>query len=195
MPTPYYPSLIQTIQADTGEIAQLQYDIQNAPPAMREISTKLFNVLTKLTYHSVALTEELLRLNVLQRSQPAPARAAQAPAAQPVQQTVSPFPAPPLLSMPNMSSPSASAGNSPLDNIIPCDVAQVVITATGTRVIPPAGAAAAPVVLPPNTPVDLSRMQAPVPPPAPSGATQVVLPPGGALPPDVQAALAARQGT
>jgi hypothetical protein len=192
MPTAYYNSLLQTIQPELGEIPQLQYDIQNAPPAMREISTKLFNVATVLTYHVVALTEELVRLNVLQRTRPAVAQAPQAP--QPAQQTLSPFPAPPVISLPRLTSPSLASAASPGD-VTPCDVPQVVITTSGTRVIPAAGSGLAPAVLPPHTPVNLAQVRAPLaPPPIPDGVSQVVLPRGGAMPPEVQVALAARQG-
>jgi hypothetical protein len=193
MPTPYYKNLLQTLQTG-GEISQLQYDIQNAPPAMKVISTNLFNVATCLLYHCVALTEELVRLNVLQRAQPAPPQVAPTPATQPARQTISPFPPTPTISLPQLSTPSLSSNTSPGD-LTPCDVPQVVITPTGTRVIPPAGAGSAPVMLPPNAPVNLEQVQGrAVPPPATDGPAQVTLPRGGALPPDVQTALDARQG-
>ena len=188
MPTPYYDELLRTLHPN-GDLTQLPYDVQNAPPAMREITTKMFNVVSALLYHNVALTEELVRLNVLQRQSPTPLPVA------PVTQTVPTYlPTLPTLSMPRLSSPTSMPGGAPGD-VTPCDVPQVVITAQGTRVIPPAGTTATPVVLPPNTPVDLTRVQAaPAPPPAPDGVAQVVLPRGGALPAEVQSALAARQG-
>jgi hypothetical protein len=192
MPTPYYDLLLKTMQLE-GEVAQLQYDVQNSPPAMKEIITKLFNVTATLLYHVVALTEELVRLNVLQRTPQAPAPAPQAsPQARVVPQTLSPFPAPPAVSLPRLASPSAGAGAAPGDPA-PCDVAQVVMTTTGTRVIPPAGTGAPPVVLPPHVPVNLAQVQG-APPPSPDGTPQGILPRGGALPPEVQAALDARQG-
>jgi hypothetical protein len=194
MPTPYYDLLLKTLQAE-GEISQLQYDIQNSPPAMKEITTKLFNVVTLNLYHTVALTEELVRLNVLRRAEQVPVPAPQAAPQQSraVQQTLSPFPSPPTISLPRLATPSTGAGISPTE-ITPCDVPQVVITAGGTRVIPPVGTGATPVVLPPNTPVNLEHMQvAPAPTPVANGA-DVVLPRGGALPAEVQSALNARQG-
>jgi hypothetical protein len=195
MPTQYYNRLLQTLIPE-GEIAQLQYDIQNAPPAMSSIANKLFNAVTILVYHNVALTEELLRLNVLQRIPPKPAQAARAtaPATLPTPQTLSPFPSPPSIPLPFLTVPPAASGSAPGEPA-PCDVAQVVITTAGTKVIPPAGTGAAPVVLPPNTPVDLTKMQGqPTLPPAPDGSPQVVLPPGGVMSPEVQAALNTRQG-
>jgi hypothetical protein len=191
MATQYYDALIKTLLSE-GEVSQLQYDIHNAPPAMREISTKLFNVTTTLLYHCVALTEELMRLNVLQRVQPPAPPSTRAQAPQATQLTS--FPAPPTLSLPRLAPPSAAAGAAPGD-LTPCDVAQVVITAQGTKVIPPAGTRTAPVFVPPNTPVDLAQIQnASLPPPAPEGVNQVVLPRGGELSPEVQAALNSRQG-
>ena len=71
MPTPYYDELLRTLHPN-GDLTQLPYDVQNAPPAMREITTKMFNVVSALLYHNVALTEELVRLNVLQRQSPPP---------------------------------------------------------------------------------------------------------------------------
>ena len=193
MPTPYYNRLLQTLTPE-GEIAQLTYDIQNAPPAMSAITNKLFNLVAILAYHNVALTEELLRLHVLQRAQPKPTQATRTPATQPTPQTLSPFPAPPSIQLPFLTAPPVASSSAPGEPA-PSDVPNVVITSGGTKVIPAAGSGAAPVVLPPNTPVDLARLQAsPVPPPAPDGSEQVVLPPGGAMPPEVQAALAARQG-
>jgi hypothetical protein len=193
MPTPYYTMLLRTLQPE-GEIPQLQYDIQNSPPAMKDITTKLFNLVTTLTYHCVALTEELLRLNVLRRTPASPAQSPQAsPQARVAPQTLSPFPAPPTISLPHQTSPSAVPGAAPSD-FAPCDVAQVVMTPQGSRVIPPAGSGAAPVVLPPHVPVNLAPVQAPpAPTPAVDGSAQVVLPRGGSLPPEVQAALDSRQ--
>ncbi len=190
MPTPYYQQLLQDLSPD-GAITQLVYDVQNAPPAMREITTKLFNVVTNLLYHNAALTEELVRLNVLQRQQATPL-VAPAPTPQAAPATVPRQTALPMLSLPRLGSPASGPSAAP-NEITPCDVAQVVITAQGTKVIPPVGTGAAPVTLPPNTPVSLEQVV--MPPPAPDGVNQVVLPRGGALPPEVQAALNNRQGS
>ena len=194
MPTPYYDNLVSLIQ-ENGEVTQLLYDMQNASTALalQEVTKRLFNVTTHLLYHSVALTEELVRLRVLQRLSTSRSPAAVAPAPAPVPAPAFPsYPAPPTIPLPNLAPPASSTS---MGDLTPCDVAQVVITPTGTRVIPPAGTGAAPVVLPPNTPVRLDQVQGrPVPPPAPPGVSQVVLPQGGALPPEMQAALDSRQG-
>lgn len=189
MPTAYYAHLLKNLQ-EGGEVSQLLHDIQNAPPAMKMISTNMFNTLANVVYHVVALTEELVRLNVLQRLPPA------APVARPQasQHVTSPFPPAPTLTLPHLATPAVAAAGIPAD-VTPCDVAQVVITREGTRLIPPAGSGAPPVTLPPNTPVNLAPVQSQVTPPPPQdGATQVILPRGGALPPEVQAALNERQG-
>jgi hypothetical protein len=198
MNTEYLNQLLQMAR-EGGEIEQLQYDLQNASTtlALQDAMKRLFNVVTLLTYH--ILHEAISR----QVSAPRQAPVEQIPAPAPVQpqQCLQPqlnmhsnfglpgLPArPPTISQPALSTPSSNG----MPGIPPSDVVNVVLTPQGTQVIPPVGAGA-PVSLPVNTPVRLNHvMGQPELPPASPGVAQVVVPQGGALTPEVEAALSAR---
>lgn len=189
MPTPYYQQLVQLVQPG-GELEQLQYDVAYASTALaqRETNQRMFNMNANLIYHCIALTEELVRHGVLPRGQQAAPPPAPPLAPAPAVPAHSPFPSPPSISMRLPSGPSTYAGAPGTNEISPTDVPQVVITPDGTRVIPPAGSSASPVVVPPNTPVRLDQMAPASPPPG------AVLPQGGIVTPELAAALASRQG-
>lgn len=189
MPTPYYQQLIQLVQPG-GELEQLQHNVENASTALaqRETNQRMFNLNANLIYHCIALTEELVRRGILPRGQQAVPAPAPVPAPPPAAPAYSPFPAPPSIAMLRPSAPSAPSGFPGTNEISATDVPQVVITPSGTKVIPPAGSGAAPVVVPPNTPVRLDQLTPASP---PLGA---VLPQGGVMTPELEAALGTRQG-
>ena len=193
MPTPYYQSLIQLVQPG-GELEQLQHDVENASTALaqRETNQRMFNLNANLIYHCISLTEELIRLRVLQRGQQAAPTPTPVIAPAPAAPAYYTFPAPPSIAMLRPSAPSASAGLPGTSEISPTDVPQVVITPSGTKVIPPAGSGAAAVVVPPNTPVRLDQVGGPPAPAAPPPG--IVVPQGGIVTPELAAALASRQG-
>ena len=196
MTTEYLPHLIQLAQVG-GELSSIQYDLQNASTALalQDAVKRLFNVVSILLYHSIhdAVQREGVPSAEPVR-QPAPAPVQQAPALSPQASMHSSFglpglpSRPPIISQPGLA-PTSSNG---MPGIAPSDVANVVITPQGTQVIPPAGAGM-PVTLPPNVAVDLAHMGGkPELPPAPPGVAQVVVPAGGAVTPELAAALAAR---
>ena len=196
MSTEFLPHLIQLAQVD-GELASIQHDLQNASTtlALQDVVKRLFNVVSLHLYHSIhdAVGREGQPAAEPVR-QPAPAPIQQAPSLSPPAPMHASFglpglPArPPIISQPGLA-PSSSNG---MPGISPSDVANVVITPQGTQVIPPAGTGA-PITLPPNVAVDLTHMSGqPVLPPAPPGVAQVVVQRGGAVTPELAAALAAR---
>jgi hypothetical protein len=202
MTTAYFPPLVQLAQVG-GELSSIQNDLQNASTtlALQDVVKRLFNVVSLHLYHTIHDTAG--RMNDMGAAQPqapaAPVRAVapvqQAPALSPQSSMHSNFGLPglpnrpPIISQPGLAPPASSGG---MPGIAPSDVANVVITPQGTQVIPPAGAGA-PITLPPNTAVDLARMSGrPELPPAPPGVAQVVVPQGGAVTPELAAALAAR---
>ena len=196
MSTEFLPHLIQLAQVG-GELASIQNDLQNASTtlALQDVVKRLFNVVSLHLYHSIhdAVGREGPPAAEPVR-QPAPAPVQQAPALSPQASMHSSFglpglpTRPPIISQPGLA-PAAANG---MPGIAPSDVANVVITPQGTQVIPPAGAGT-PITLPPNVAVDLAHMGGrPELPPAPPGVAQVVVPAGGAVTPDLAAALAAR---
>ena len=196
MPTEFLPHLIQLAQVG-GELASIQNDLQNASTtlALQDVVKRLFNVVSLHLYHSIHDAVDRERQPAAEPvRQPAPAPVQQAPALSPQASMHSNFglpglpTRPPIISQPGLA-PTSSNG---MPGIAPSDVANVVITPQGTQVIPPAGAGT-PITLPPNVAVDLAHMGGrPELPPAPPGVAQVVVPPGGAVTPDLAAALASR---
>jgi hypothetical protein len=197
MTTEYLPHLIQLAQVG-GELASIQNDLQNASTtlALQDVVKRLFNVVSLHLYHSIH--DSVNRMNgqpaVEPVQQPAPVAVQQAPALSPQSNMHSSFglpglpTRPPAISQPGLA-PASSNG---MPGITASDVANVVITPQGTQVIPAAGTGA-PITLPPNTAVDLAHMGGrPELPPAPPGVVQVVVPQGGAVTPDLAAALASR---
>jgi hypothetical protein len=200
MTTEYLPHLIQLAQVG-GELASIQHDLQNASTtlALQDVVKRLFNVVSLHLYHSIH--DAVDHMNAQGAAQPqaaaepvyVPAPVQQAPALSPQASMHSSFglpglpTRPPIVSFPGLA-PTASNG---MPGISPSDVANVVITPQGTQVIPPTGAGA-PITLPPNVAVDLVHMGRPELPPAPPGVAQVVVPQGGAVTPELAAALAAR---
>ena len=195
MNTEYLKQLLQMAQ-EGGEISQLQYDLQNASTtlALQDAMKRLFNVVTMATYHIIH--DAIDRQSSLPRQ--APVEQAQAPAPVQPQQYLQPqlnmhsnfgLPGrPPTISQPALSTPSSNG----MPGIPPSDVVNVVLTPQGTQVIPPVGSGA-PVTLPVNTPVRLNHvMGQPELPPASPGVAQVIVPQGGAITPEVEAALAGR---
>jgi hypothetical protein len=196
MSTEFLPHLIQLAQVG-GELASIQNDLQNASTtlALQDVVKRLFNVVSLHLYHSIhdAVNREGPQAAEPVR-QPAPAPVQQAPALSPQSSMHSNFGLPGLPSRPpTITQPGlAPASANGMPGIAPSDVANVVITPQGTQVIPPAGAGT-PITLPPNVAVDLAHMGGrPELPPAPPGVAQVVVPAGGAVTPDLAAALAAR---
>jgi hypothetical protein len=201
MTTAYYSHLVQLAQVG-GELASIQNDLQNASTtlALQDVVKRLFNVESLHLYHSIHDTAGRMGDQTAQPQAPVePVRAVapvqQAPALSPQSSMHSNFglpglpSRPPIISQPGLAPPSSSGG---MPGIAPSDVANVVITPQGTQVIPPAGTGA-PITLPPNTAVDLAHMGGkPELPPAPPGVAQVVVPQGGAVTPELAAALAAR---
>ena len=197
MSTEFLPHLIQLAQVG-GELASIQNDLQNASTtlALQDVVKRLFNVESLHLYHSIhdAVNRDGQQA-VEPVRQPAPAPVQQAPALSPQASMHSSFGLPglipnrpPIISQPGLA-PASSNG---MPGIAPSDVANVVITPQGTQVIPAAGTGA-PITLPPNVAVDLAHMSGrPELPLAPPGVAQVVVPAGGAVTPDLAAALAAR---
>ena len=196
MSTEFLPHLIQLAQVG-GELASIQNDLQNASTtlALQDVVKRLFNVVSLHLYHSIHdAVDRDGRPAAEPVRQPAPAPVQQAPALSPQASMHSSFglpglpTRPPTVSFPALT-PASSNG---MPGIAPSDVANVVITPQGTQVIPAAGTGS-PITLPPNVAVDLAHMGGrPELPPAPPGVAQVVVPPGGAVTPDLAAALASR---
>jgi hypothetical protein len=200
--TQYLNDLLRMAQQ---EMEGLRYDFMNASThfSLQAACQKLFDQHVTLLHHVILDTYQ--RLQQDQRAaQPAPAPApapaqppvpAGIPVARPVVRPAAQ--APVVVDLPPPV-PIGQPGLSPsLDPSIPSappvqpGIANVFVTAQGTRVIAPDGSRA---VLPPGAPVtpDLVSPAPPVPPPAPPGVQQVVLPPGGGISPDVAAAIANR---
>ena len=198
MPTEFLPPLIQLAQVG-GELASIQNDLQNASTtlALQDVVKRLFNVVSLHLYHSIhdsVNRDGQPAAEPIRQPAPAPAPAQQAPALSPQASMHSNFglpslpTRPPIISQPGLAPASANG----MPGIAPSDVANVVITPQGTQVIPAAGTGS-PITLPPNVAVDLAHMSGqPVLPPAPPGVAQVVVPQGGAVTPELAAALAAR---
>ena len=201
MTTEYLPHLIQLAQVG-GELASIQHDLQNASTtlALQDVVKRLFNVVSLHLYHSIH--DAVDRTNAQGPAHPqaaaepvyVPAPVQQAPALSPQASMHSSFglpnllARPPIISQPGLA-PTSSNG---MPGITASDVPNVEITPQGTRVIPPTGAGA-PITLPPNVAVDLTHMAGRLElPPAPPGVAQVVVPQGGAVTPELAAALAAR---
>ena len=196
MSTEVRPHLIQVAHVG-GELASIQNALQNASTtlALQDVVKRLFNVVSLHLYHSIhdAVNRESPQAAEPIR-QPAPAPVQQAPALSPQSSMHSNFglpglpTRPPTITQPGLAPTSANG----MPGIAPSDVANVVITPQGTQVIPAAGTGM-PITLPPNTAVDLAHMGGrPELPPAPPGVAQVVVPAGGAVTPELAAALAAR---
>ena len=163
MNTQHLNYLIQLVRE---ELPSLQHDIQNGSNALalRPSVERLFNIVSHLVHNEI---EEGFPSGNLPADLLVP---------------------PPIITQPTLSPPQAPE----IPDITASDVPQVVVTPTGTRVIPPRGTGPA-VMLPPGVAVDLTHLPSrPEPPAAPPGVAQVVLPPGGALSPEAAAALAAR---
>lgn len=192
MSSPYLPQLIQIAQQ---ELPAIQYDLTNASTlyTLQAAAQRMHNVLAYLTHHCIMASQ--------------PAQAFVAPPVQQVQQPVyqqpvyqAPAPAPVLNYSPHLAPPMAA----PLPGfgvqsppVQASQVTEVILTPQGTKVIPPGGIGAT-VNLPPGSHADASfGRAAPVTPPftpqAPVG--DVMLPQGGAMTPEVAAALGARNIT
>ena len=195
MSTEFLPHLIQLAHVG-GELASIQNDLQNASTtlALQDVVKRLFNVVSLHLYHSIhdAVNRESPQAAEPIR-QPAPAPVQQAPALSPQSSMHSNFglpglpTRPPTITQPGLAPTSANG----MPGIAPSDVANV-ITPPGPQVIPAAGTGM-PITQPPNTAVDLAHMGGrPELPPAPPGVAQVVVPAGGAVTPELAAALAAR---
>ena len=199
MSTPYFKQLITMAQVG-GELSSIQYDLQQASTALalQDVVKRLFNVVSYMLYHVIHDTAARMPEQVspqaiepVRSPAPPPSLAPQSPMHSSFGLPGLGLPGqPPTISQPGLAPPVSTTG---MPGIAPSNVANVVITPQGTQVIPQAGSGLAPVTLPPNTAVDLAHMTGnPELTPAPPGVAQVVLPPGGALPPDVAAALASR---
>jgi len=189
----YLPELVKIAQ---DEMLSLQYDIQNASTTftLQAATQRLFNIVSYLLHD--AILDAYSRMPQMSAIPAAPAQAQQAPipegAAHVPVMYAGMLPPPPIVTQPTPASMNAAPSIPGVQDIAPSNVASVMITPQGTRVIPASGAGPA-VTLPPGSAVDLATMTGrPDLPPAPPGVAQVVLPPGGALPPEVASALAAR---
>ena len=163
MSTQYVNDLVKFARE---ELPALHHDMQNASTqyTLWSACQRLFNIVSVLLHHAILEAYEKL-----------PAGAA--------------LPPPPIITQPDLA-PAQTPGLPGVPDIAPAGVAQVVITPSGTRVIPPGGAGPS-VVLPPGSAVDLASMTGkPELPPAAPGVAQVVLPPGGAMPAAVADAIA-----
>lgn len=190
MSSPYLPQLIQIAQQ---ELPGIQYDLTNASTlyTLQAAAQRMHNVLAYLTHHCIMASYP--------GGVPVVAPVAQvvAPVAPP-QQSVGHPPAAtyfPQLGQPLAPTPQLPGFGVPQQAVQPSHVAEVVLTPQGTRVIPPGGVG--PVsVLPPGSHADATFGQA-QPAMAPFHqqpqpvAGDVVLPQGGAMTPEVAAALGA----
>lgn len=185
MPTnsPYLSSLIRIVNE---EMPQLAYDIENrgsAVFAQQEIVRQIHKILLYMLHHQIL-------------------DAGGSP--EPVQQTLTPAFVPPAFRRPvSQGLPSltgAPAARSPEELMMPgpSQVTEIIVTPTGTRVIPPAGSGPG-ISVPPGAPVDATfggqngqRIESQLPPP-PSlnadGTLDVVVVP--TMTPETKAALAA----
>jgi hypothetical protein len=178
------------------EIPLLNYDFQNASTHMtlQAATQRLFNVTTYMLHHLIhAAYEE----GGTPAAAPAPAPAPVAPpvrVAPPAPVAPSPAGFPRLPSPSPISQPAANATaveGYPEATVQP-GVTNVIITAQGTRVVAPSGAAS---VVPPGEHVSLeASLGIPPQPLDEPGVATVVLPPGGGMSPDVLAALSGRTG-
>ena len=163
MSTQYVNDLVKFARE---ELPALHHDMLNASTqyTLWSATQRLFNIVSVLLHHAILEAYEKLPPGVT-------------------------IPPPPMITQPEPA-PAQMPGIPGVPDIAPAGVAQVVITPTGTRVIP-AGGTGPSVVLPPGSAVDLATMTGkPDLPPAAPGVAQVVLPPGGAMPTEVAAAIA-----
>jgi hypothetical protein len=202
----YLQLLIQIAQ----EMPGLQYDIEHAstPLAMMPLMGKLCQNVTLILHHVIIDSVERGGA-VVQRPAAAPAAPAPQAAPPPPRHTV-PVPTPIAQSLPPhlppqrpvslpylpppvpLASPALPAPPSVVADIPAAPgTVNVVITPQGTSVTTPQGVQSR---LPPGAPVplELAADLPAEPPPAPDGTVQVILPRGGAMPPDVLAALSSR---
>ena len=172
----YLPNLIQFAR----ELPQLQHDMQNASTqnTLWKSTQQLFNIVSYLLHHAIVDA-----YNNMPAGNPEPAAV---PAASPAPTPIAPAPVIPIGALPfppTITQPGLAPPQTPgMPDIAPSGVTEVI----------PAGGAGPAVVLPPNVAVDATHLGKPEPPAAPPGVAQVILPQGGALPPDVAAALASR---
>jgi hypothetical protein len=172
MSTQYVNDLVKFARE---ELPALHHDMQNASTqyTLWSACQRLFNIVSVLLHHNILEAYEKL------------------PPGATLPATPTAIPPPPMIVQPEVA-PAMIPGlpGSGIPDIAPAGVAQVVITPTGTRVIP-AGGTGPSVVLPPGSAVDLATMTGkPDLPPAAPGVAQVVLPPGGAMPAAVADAIA-----
>jgi hypothetical protein len=202
MASPYLQKLIHIAKQ---EVPSLQYDLQNAGThyALQAAAQKLFEITGYLLHHAIqeAVAQTPLAAPVARQPpsvapattpiRPAPA-VPTAQASAPIPLDVLDLPPPPAMAQPSPgSAPSMGLPETPP---IQPGVANVFVTAQGTRVVAPDGSRA---LVPPGAPVssDLTSGQPPTPPEAPDGVANVILPPGGGISPEVAAALAGRSGS
>ena len=196
MPTEYLPHLIQLAQVG-GELASIQNDLQNASTtlALQDVVKRLFNVESLHLYHSIhdAVNRDGQQA-VEPVRQPAPAPVQQAPALSPQASMHSSFGLPglipnrpPIISQPGLAPPPPTAcpasrrPTSPTCDHSPGDPGDPRSRDRGTdHPAPQRGGRFRPHVRPAQLPL------------APPGVAQVVVPAGGAVTPELAAALAAR---
>ena len=192
----YLNDLIRIAKVD---LPSLQYDFNNASTlyALQAACQRLFNITGYLLYQAIHEATEQ------KGTQPLAAQVAPTPAPAPVSVPLisepvfqlpiaqhDSLPPPPFITQP-VAAPSAMPDDSGVT--IQPGITNVMITAQGTRIVAPSGAAT---VLPPGEAVDLATsLGRPILPPAEPGVEQVILPPGGGMTPDLLAALASRTGS
>jgi hypothetical protein len=193
MATKYLRELVDFAQR---EVPLLKADLQNASTqyALQATCQRMFDILTYMLHHAIHAAYEN---GSAPAAAPAPAPAPPPPVAAPVQQAPA-FTQPagmPRLPPPSLiSQPVAGAPSDPTMADIPFQpgVANVIITAQGTKVVSPTGATS---MVPPGEHVGLeATLGTPPQPYVEPGVATVVLPPGGGMSPDVLAALSQRSG-
>ena len=169
MSTQYVNDLVRFARE---ELPALHHDMQNASTqyTLWSATQRLFNIVAVMLHHTILEAYEKLPPGTAISTSPIT------------------IPPPPMITQPELA-PTQMPGLPGLPDIAPTGVAQVVITPSGTRVIP-AGGAGPSVVLPPGSAVDLASMTGkPELPTAAPGVAQVVLPAGGTMPAEVAAAI------
>ena len=179
--------LRELVEFAQHEIPLLNNDLQNASTlySLQAATQRLFNITTYLLHHAVYAAYE-------QGTMPVTAPVVvPTPVAAPAPVAVTPTSGMPALPPPNLITqplPSAQPATNLGDVPSTPGVANVIITAQGTRVIAPSGVST---MVPQGEPVGLeATVGAPPTPLSEPGVETIVLPPGGGVTPDLAEALA-----